>query len=190
MGSSGGSVSRYDSRAPITPELAAMQSQLYSQFMPQIKLYGEDWEQARGRAEKYRSDYDDAIARLTGVTEQGVSNDLTRNMNAYLTREMNRSMGTALSKLAGRGIVNSSVTNRAIGDIGTQTADAFAKNYSDMMGRQMAGYQALAGLAQNRKAREWADLMSQYAGLEDFFKTMRHSADTHTIDTVVEQGGK
>lgn len=190
MGGGGSSSKQYESRVPESPELLAMQNALYSQFTPQIGQYGSDKSKADSNAEKYRQNYENAYSGLQNVTENGISEGLSDAYNSYLTRSMNKSLGEAMAKNAGNGVLNSSVTNRAINEIGTNTADAFGKNYATLLGQQSSNYNALMNSAQSAKSQEWMDLNSQYSGLMDFFKTMRQSADTNTYDTVVEQGGK
>ena len=190
MSKGGSSTTQYQSRVPESPELLAMQNALYSQFTPQISEYGTDKNTANANAAKYGQNYDDAYAGLQNITENGLSSGLSDAYNSYINREMQKSLGEAMNKNAGNGVLNSSVTNRAINEIGSNTADAYAKNYASMYGQQSSNYGTLMNSAQSAKSQEWSDLNNKYAGAMEFFKTMRNSADTNTYDTVVEQGGK
>ena len=103
---------------------------------------------------------------------------------------MNESLGTAMAQNAGKGVLNSSVTNRAISEIGTNTADAFAKNYADMFGAVSGNYGNLMSAAQAQQGQMFDNLSAQYSPMMEFYNIVRQSEDLEDYDTVVEQGGK
>ena len=106
---------------------------------------------------------------------------MTDTVNDYLTREMNRSLGSAMAENAGKGILNSSVTSKAIGEIGSNTADAFAKNYGQMLGQTSQNYGTLMGGAQDAQSGVYDDLNNKYAS-----PSVSHSTLANGLRTVVE----
>ena len=115
---------------------------------------------------------------------------MTDTVNDYLTREMNRSLGSAMAENAGKGILNSSITSKAIGEIGSNTADAFAKNYMQMLGQASQNYGTLMGGASDAQSRVYDDLNNKYAGAFNYWQKRKDSEDMPDYDTVVHQDGK
>ena len=178
-------------RDPDSQQISALQNTLYQQFTPMAGQLGADYQAARDNANKYQQQYDDAYAGLQNITETGaLPSGLTDAMNGYITRSMNESLGTAMAQNAGKGVLNSSVTNRAISEIGTNTADAFAKNYADMFGAVSGNYGNLMSAAQAQQGQMFDNLSSQYSPMMEFYNIVRQSEDLEDYDTVVEQGGK
>ena len=178
-------------RDPDSQQISALQNTLYQQFTPMAGQLGADYQAARDNANKYQQQYDDAYAGLQNVTETGaLPSGLSDAMNGYISREMNRSLGTAMAQNAGKGVLNSSVTNRAINDISTSTADAFAKNYADMFGAVSGNYGNLMSAAQAQQGQMFDNLSAQYSPMMEFYNIVRQSEDLEDYDTVVEQGGK
>lgn len=191
MGKGSSSTYTVRKRDPDSANITALQNSLYAQFTPMASQLGADYQAARDNANKYQQQYDDAYAGLQNVTETGaLPSGLTDAMNGYITREMNRSLGSAMAQNAGRGVLNSSVTNRAISEIGTNTADAFAKNYADMFGAVSGNYGNLMSAAQAQQGQMYDNLASQYSPMMEFYNIVRQSEDLEDYDTVVEQGGK
>ena len=177
-------------RDPDSQQISALQNTLYQQFTPMAGQLGADYQAARDNANKYQQQYDDAYAGLQNITETGaLPSGLTDAMNGYISREMNRSLGTAMAQNAGKGVLNSSVTNRAINDISTATADAFAKNYADMFGAASSNYGNLMSGAQAQQGQMYDNLESQYGPMMEFYNIVRQSEDLEDYDTVVSQGG-
>ena len=111
-------------------------------------------------------------------------------MNGYITRSMNESLGTAMNQNAGRGVLNSSITNRAVGEIATNTADAFAQNYLNMFDSVASNYGNLMSGVQAQQGQMYDNLASKFAPMMDFCSIVRQSEDLEDYDTVVEQSGK
>lgn len=177
-------------RDPDSEQITALQNTLYQQFTPMAGQLGADYQRAKDNANKYQQQYDDAYAGLQNITETGaLPSGLTDAMNGYISREMNRSLGTAMAQNAGKGVLNSSVTNRAINDISTATADAFAKNYADMFGAASSNYGNLMSGAQAQQGQMYDNLESQYGPMMEFYNIVRQSEDLEDYDTVVSQGG-
>ena len=192
MGGGGGSsYHTVRKRDPDSAQITALQNALYSQFTPMAGQLGADYQAARDNANKYQQQYDEAYGGLRDMTETGnLPSGLTDAMNGYITRSMNKSLGSAMAQNAGRGVLNSSVTNRAINEIGTNVADAFAKNYADMFGAVSGNYGNLMSGAQAQQGQMYDNLASQYGPLMQFYSDVRQSEDLEDYDTVVEQGGK
>ena len=177
-------------RDPDSQQITALQNALYQQFTPMAGQLGADYQRAKDNATKYQQQYDDAYAGLQNITETGaLPSGLTDAMNGYISREMNRSLGTAMAQNAGKGVLNSSVTNRAISEIGTNTADAFAKNYLDAYGAASGNYGTLMSNAQAAQGQMYDNLESQYGPMMAFYNIVRQSEDLEDYDTVVSQGG-
>ena len=191
MGGGGGShTEQVRNRDPYTPEMQAMDAALYNQFMPMYQTYSGDMANADQSYAKYGQGYDDAYAGLQGLTQTGeLPAGMTDTVNDYLTREMNRSLGAAMAENAGKGILNSSVTSKAIGEIGSNTADAFAKNYGQMLGQASQNYGTLMGAASDAQSRIYDDLNNKYAGAFNYWKERKASEDLPDYDTVVHQDG-
>ena len=192
MGGGGGSHSeQVRNRDPYTPEMLAMDAALYNQFMPMYDSYGADLAGADESYGKYGQQYDDAYKGLQDLTGTGqLPAGMTDTVNDYLTREMNRSLGSAMAENAGKGILNSSVTSKAIGEIGSNTADAFAKNYGQMLGQTSQNYGTLMGGASDAQSRVYDDLNNKYAGAFNYWQKRKDSEDMPDYDTVVHQDGK
>ena len=191
MSKGGTSYTEVRKRDPDSQQITALQNTLYNQFTPMAGQIGADYQAAKDNASKYQSQYDQAYSGLQNLTETGnLPSGLTDAMSGYISREMNRSLGTAMAQNAGKGVLNSSVTNRAINDISTSTADAFAKNYLDAYNATSGNYGTLMSNAQAAQGQMYDNLASQYSPLMEFYNTVRQSEDLEDYDTVVEQGGK
>ena len=191
MGGGGSSHSeQVRNRDPYTPEMLAMDAALYNQFMPMYQTYGTDMANADQAYGQYGQKFDEAYSGLQGLTQTGeLPAGMTDTVNDYLTREMNRSLGAAMAENAGKGILNSSVTSKAIGEIGSNTADAFAKNYGQMLGQASQNYGTLLGGASDAQSRIYDDLNNKYAGAFNYWKERKASEDLPDYDTVVHQDG-
>ena len=191
MGGGGGSHSeQVRNRDPYTPEMLAMDAALYNQFMPMYQTYGTDMANADQTYGQYGQKFDEAYSGLQGLTQTGqLPAGMTDTVNDYLIREMNRSLGEAMAQNAGKGILNSSVTSKAIGEIGSNTADAFAKNYGQMLGQASQNYGTLMGGASDAQSRVYDDLNNKYAGAFNYWQKRKESEDMPDYDTIVYQDG-
>ena len=192
MGSSSSSTTTtVRKRDPDSEEITALQNALYSSFTPMASQLGSDYSAASNRASEYQSNYDSAYSALQALMESGnLPSGLTDAMEGYITRAMNKSLGTAMATNAGKGILNSSVTNRAISEIATNTADALASNYLDAYNAASGNYSTLLDSSLAAQSQLYSDLATKYAPLLEFYSTVRSSEDQEDYDTVVEQGGK
>lgn len=152
---------------------------------------GADYQAASDKASEYQSNYDSAYSGLQNLTETGeLPSGLTDAMQDYITRAMNKSLGSAMATNAGNGVLNSSVTNRAINEIATNTADAYAQNYIDAYNAASGNYGTLMSNAQSAQGQLYDNLSAQYSPMMQFYEIVRNSEDLEDYDTVVEQGGK
>lgn len=191
MGGGGTSYHTVRKRDPDSAQITALQNTLYQQFTPMAGQLGASYQEAKDNASKYQSQYDQAYSGLQNLTETGnLPSGMTDAMNGYISREMNRSLGSAMNQNAGRGVLNSSVTNRAINDISTATADAYAKNFMDAYNAVSGNYNTMMNNSQAAQGQMYDNLASQYGPLMEFYNTVRQSEDLEDYDTVVEQGGK
>lgn len=191
MGGGGSSTTeQVRNRDPYTPEMLAMDNALYNQFMPMYQGYGADLTKADETYSQYGDKYNEAYSGLQGLTQTGqLPAGMSEAVNDYLTREMNRSLGSAMAQNAGKGILNSSVTSKAIGEIGSNTADAFAKNYGQMLGQASQNYGTLMGGALDAQSKLYGDLNNKYAGAFNYWQKRKESEDLPDYDTVVHQDG-
>ena len=191
MGGGGSShTEQVRNRDPYTPEMLAMDAALYNQFMPMYQTYSGDMAKADQSYAKYGQGYDDAYAGLQGLTQTGeLPAGMTAAYNDYIAREMRRSLGSAMAEGAGNGTLNSSITSKAINEIGSNTADAFAKNYGQMFGQTSQNYGTLMGGALDAQSKLYGDLNNKYAGAFNYWQKRKESEDMPDYDTVVYQDG-
>lgn len=92
------------------------------------------------------SDYQKAMANNEGVMSGLLSGQLpsayAQNRQKALQSDLDATMGSALSSLADRGIINSSVANQSMNDISKNAANSLASSYTNDMN-------TAAGLANN-----------------------------------------
>lgn len=191
MGGGGGTtIEQYRKRDPDSAEITALQQALYNQYTPMAGGIGSDYANADKQASTYQQNYNDAYSGLQNLTNTGqLPEAVTEAYNNYLTRSMNKSLGTSMAGLAGKGILNSSVTGKAINEIGSNVADAYAKNYNNAYAATANNYNSLMDSATKAKSSEYSDLANKYSGLLDFYKTARNSEDQEDYDTVAYQDG-
>lgn len=125
------------------------------------------------------SDYQKAMADNAGVMSGLLSGQLpsaySQNRQKALQSDLDATMGSALSSLADRGIINSSVANQSMNDISKNAANALAANYTSDMGtaanlanasynNQLNGLNGRAGLLSGLYSGELSGI-GQQAGL-------------------------
>ena len=179
---------QYRTKDPDSAEITALQQALYRQYTPLASGLGADYVNADKQANQYQQNYNDAYGGLQNLTNTGqLPEAATEAYNNYLTRSMNKSLGTSMAGLASKGILNSSVTGKAINEIGSNVADAYAKNYNNAYAATANNYNSLMDSATKAKSSEYSDLANKYSGLLDFYKTARNSEDQEDYETVVTQ---
>ena len=125
------------------------------------------------------NDYQKAMADNAGIMSGLLSGDLpsayAQNRQKALQSDLDATMGNALSSLADRGIINSSVANQSMNDISKNAANALAANYTSDMGtaanlansaynNQLNGLNGRAGLLSGLYSGELSGI-GQQAGL-------------------------
>ena len=125
------------------------------------------------------SDYQKAMANNEGVMSGLLSGQLpsayAQNRQKALQSDLDATMGSTLSSLADRGIINSSVANQSMNDISKNAANALAANYTSDMGtaanlansaysNQLNGLNGRAGLLSDLYSGELSGI-GQQAGL-------------------------
>lgn len=125
------------------------------------------------------SDYQKAMADNAGIMSGLLSGDLpsayAQNRQKALQSDLDATMGSTLSSLADRGIINSSVANQSMNDISKNAANALAANYTSDIGtaanlansaynNQLNGLNGRAGLLSGLYSGELSGI-GQQAGL-------------------------
>ena len=83
---------------------------------------------------------DSESATISGLQNGVLPSAYQQNMQNAISSALQNTMGSTLNSLAGRGVLNSSVTNTAMNDISRNAANAVAQQYQ-------SGISQLAGLA-------------------------------------------
>ena len=100
--------------------------------------------------------------QIVSDLQQGVvPESYSQNFQAGIANDIKGTVGNTINSLAGRGVINSSVTNKAIDDIEENVADAAAQNYNNAISTQsqLAAQQtgnATAGITASAAAQEAA----------------------------------
>lgn len=85
------------------------------------------------------SDYQKAMAEnsdtMSGLLSGQLPSAYAENRQKALQSDLDSTMGSTLSSLADRGIINSSVANQSMNDISKNAANALANSYSSDMGQ-------------------------------------------------------
>ena len=100
--------------------------------------------------------------QIVSDLQQGiVPESYNKNFQAGIANDVKGTVGNAINSLAGRGVLNSSVTNKALDDIEENVTDAAAQNYNNAIATQsqLASQQignATAGITASAAAQEAA----------------------------------
>ena len=153
--------------------LLAQQVELQNQFYPNaIKLnetagnvLWDSYGTVQADYDKMNTEAQNQIANAQGIVSGLQSGQLpeayVQNMTDAISRGVNNTVGNAINSLGGRGILNSSVTNKALGDISNSVSDTMAQQYTNNIGTmsQLANQQlsgANAGIVTSAGAQEAA----------------------------------
>lgn len=202
-------------------ELNTLANGLYNKIYPGLQNFDSNsWSQAQNIANNAISQQNNLLSQLPNTLNQSnnvlselldftktgnIPTALANNMNASVNKELQGSMGNMLNSLAGRGVVNSSITSQGISRLGQQAADAFNRNYLTAYNTVLGGYgQALQGSQNNVNSLLSAlsatgSIPSQayegaYAGLMPAFNFWKNwqsleNSKPEEYDTVVKQKG-
>jgi hypothetical protein len=117
---------------------------------------------------------DDALKKLQEGT---LSDAFYANMAKAIELPVKEMMGSSLNNLANRGIVNSSVTGKAMSGVGQQAAAMTAQNYNQGLANAI---NAAQGMTQSRAGQMsgWSGMRNdQYAGLSGQLGALTGQAD-------------
>jgi hypothetical protein len=112
---------------------------------------------------KANADAQQQIANAQGIVSGLQSGQIpeayVQNMTDAISRGVNNTVGNAINSLGNRGVLNSSITNKALGDISNSVSDTMAQQYNNSIGTmsQLAGQQvdqATAGITASAGAQE------------------------------------
>ena len=217
---SGGSTQQVQKREAQPAELNTLAKGLYEKLYPGLQNFdASNLTQAQNianQAQQQQSQFlsqiptsmtksNDILNKIINVTETGeIPTGLASNLNAIVNKELKNGMGSMLTDLSGRGVLNSSITGQGISRLGEQAADAYNKNYLTAYNSVINGYNSALNGAQNNTSQlistmdALGNLPSQsfenaYAGLTpifNFWKTWQslENSKPETYDTVVKQG--
>ena len=216
---SGGSTQQYRTRDPEPEYLTNIRSKLLDAVMPGIQTFNADsWTKAQNTANQALDQQSKLLSQLPGSLNQsnGIANEIAQvartgniptgvqnSMNASVNQQLKSGMGTMLNGLAGRGVINSSITGQAINNLSQNAADAFNRNYlsaynatlnglgTALQGQQgntaalMTGIQGLGAIPQQAYEATGAAITPAF----NLWKALQSSYDSREdYDTVVQQG--
>ena len=219
FGGSKTSTQQVQKRDPQPEELNTLAKGIYEKVYPGLQSFNpESFSQAQNIANNaiqqqsnFLSQIPSALSNNQNIVDEmlnltrtgNIPSGLTNAMNASVNKELQGSMGNMLNGLAGRGVLNSSITGQGISRLGQQAADAFNKNYLSAYQTALGGYgQALQGAQNNTNAllnaiNAVGNMPTQayegaYAGLMpafNFWQTWQQleNSKPETYDTVVTQ---
>lgn len=84
---------------------------------------------------------------VAGLTQGVLPSAYQQNMEASLMSGVNNTVGSAINDLAQRGVLNSSVTNKAMSDISKNVSDTMAQQYQNNIGTLNGLYGQQSSLA-------------------------------------------
>ena len=129
------------------------------------------------------SKYNSSMNRQSGKWDDLVNGVLpsayaTNRQNA-LNADLRGTVGNAVNSLGNRGIMNSSVTNKALGDISQNASDTLYKNYlndlsmeADLLGRQGQTYKDIYDASVGNANNIYGNRMNSYNGIMNQANTL------------------
>jgi|GEM_PF-3765614 len=108
----------------------------------------DSWKDAYGQARGFLNQLpgqmkgnSNLLNEMLGVVRSGnIPSGVANRLNAATKSGLQSSMGSMLNDLAGRGVVDSSITSRGISDLSGAAADAFNRNYLNAYNSVLGGY--------------------------------------------------
>ena len=108
----------------------------------------DSWKDAYGQARGFLNQLPgqmkgnrDLLNEMMGVVRSGnIPSGVSDRLNAATKSGLQSSMGSMLNDMAGRGVLNSSITSRGINDLSGAAADAFNRNYLNAYNSVLGGY--------------------------------------------------
>ena len=170
--SKGGSSTTYN-YTPSEEERALLKKQLEYQdaFYPNViklnqtagDVLWDSYGTVQADYSKMNQDAQNQIANAQGIVSGLQSGELPQayidNMTNAINSGVQNTVGNAINSLGSRGVLNSSITNKALGDISQNVSDTMAQQYNQNIGTmsQLAGQQldsATAGITASAGAQE------------------------------------
>lgn len=118
----------------------------------------------------YNTDMDDINSRYKDLSNGVLSAEYAKNRQQALNSDLDRTMGDALSNLASRGIIDSSVTQGSMNDISRNASDTLAKNYTSDLATE-------SGLLGNRAASVQNTYNTRMGNAKDLYGVQTGGAD-------------
>ena len=216
---SGGSTTTVPKRNPEPDELVSLRKGLFDKIVPGLQTFSvNEWNNARKTAQtaveqqanllkgvpnslnlNYTLGYELANAARSG----NIPKTITDNLNSSVNQELRSGMGSMLNSLAGRGVINSSITSQGVNDLSRQAADAYNRNYINAYQSVLSGLStALQGQQTNTSnllstinsigkipEQAYEGVAAQIMPAFNFWKAWQNSYDgREDYDTVVQQG--
>lgn len=115
---------------------------------------------------------------LNNLANDTLPTNFTQNMTDAIKKSMTNTIGATMNDLANRGVLNSSVTNKALDDIENNVADSLANHYLQNIGtvQNLVGNQA--ELAQQQYQNTIDNLNSQQSNLNNLNDLYKNYSDT------------
>ena len=166
FGGGGGSTQTVRKRDPEPEGLTNLRDKLLDAVLPGVEAYDpSSWQkaqqisqQAQEQQQRLLGMYGRAVDKNSGLLDEmmgvvrsgNVPSALTDAANASVNKGLQSGMGSMLNNLAGRGVVNSSITSKGINGLAQNAADAMNTNYLNAFNAVLNGYaQGLQGGQQN-----------------------------------------
>ena len=216
---SGGSSTRIQKRDPEPEYLTNIRSELLDKVMPGLQSFNpDDWNTARQTANNALSQQSQLLSQIPGAINQNnaiaseianvartgnIPSGVTDRLNDSVNQNLKSGLGTMLNNLAGRGVVNSSITGQGISNLSQQAADAYNRNYLQAynpvlggLGQAMQGQQSnsasllsAVNALGNIPSQAYEGVGAQLTPAFNMWKALQSSYDNREdYDTVVKQG--
>lgn len=131
-------------------------------------------------------DWDSLVSGSNDLLSGNLPSTFANARQQALNSDLQGTMGNAISNLASRGILNSSVTNSALNNISQNTADTLAKNYTNDLGT----YAGLLNNASNVPSQLTNLSNSMYSPASNLYNTMYSGRmGTGSTTTKTNDGG-
>lgn len=167
-------------KIPDSANMQQLENSLYSQYLSQVGNLNSSRQKAQENADYYSGVSKDAVSGLQNLTLGGITgtSDYQALSNA-LSREYDRTVGSAINKSAANGVINSSVTSNALSSAGANVADSLASNLLNLYNAKAGTYNNLISAGQAGEASAWDNWNKEYGLLNDFYNTARQSEDAN-----------
>ena len=219
FGGGGSSTTTVPKRNPEPDELVNLRNTLYKAVLPGVEAYdSSSWQKAKQIADNAAQQQQQLLGQFSGAVDKNsglldemmnvvrsgtVPSALTDAANASVNKGLQSGMGSMLNNLAGRGVVNSSITSKGINGLAQNAADAMNTNYLNAFNSVLNGYaQGLQGAQNNTSSilggvnalgniptQAYENANAQIMPAFNLWKAWQNSYDNREdYDTVVKQG--